>query len=338
MQHKEVDFAVSGGETELDRSIIEQIRDPLIHLLRNCIDHGVESPEARSIAGKPETARVRLSACQDQEHILITLSDDGKGIDGIKVRDSAISKGLVTEASVAGLSASEAVQLIFLPGVSTAEKVTDVSGRGVGMDIVRSNIENLGGSIRIETELGTGTSFFIRLPLTVAIIQGLLISSGGVICVLPMSGVVETLRVATEDIRTVAQREVIRLRDSIIPLLRLNTLVGSEEGRSKRRSGWLPIIVVSSGDDLIGLVVDQIMEPQEIVVKPLGSYLGDIQGIAGVTICSTGEVALILDVSHFVHQVSAVSAGLGQEMPVDTVLLVEPMDQSLEPVGSYEGQ
>jgi two-component system chemotaxis sensor kinase CheA len=185
-----------------------------------------------------------------------------------------VARGLITADVAAGLSQSECVDLIFIAGVSTAEKVTDVSGRGVGMDIVRSNIENLGGSIRVETHAGQGTAFLIRLPLTIAIIQGLLVASAGVVCVLPMSAVVETLRLPVSEIHTVARREVVRLRNRIVPLLRLNRVLGRNQMETIDEEGRQLIIVVSSGKEQVALVVDEIMEPQEIVVKPLGSYLG----------------------------------------------------------------
>jgi two-component system chemotaxis sensor kinase CheA len=293
-QQKNLDFSVEGGETELDRSIIEQIRDPLLHLLRNAVDHGVEPPGVRRSAGKPETATVKLDARQEQGNIVITLQDDGKGIDTSKLKAVSIKRGLVTEENAAAMSEADAVNLIFIPGLSTAEKATEVSGRGVGMDIVRTNIENLGGSITIETNLGKGTKFTIRLPLTVAIVQGLLISSGGATYIMPLGSVVETLTVAGADIKTINQREVIRLRDSIVPIMGLENVLGRQGSRVKLGEHNL-IVVIKAGERLAGLVVDNLMERQEIVVKPLGSYLGDIEGISGATILGDGRVALILD-------------------------------------------
>jgi two-component system chemotaxis sensor kinase CheA len=293
-QQKKLDFSVEGGETELDRSIIEQIRDPLLHLLRNAVDHGVETPDARRKAGKPETATVKLDARQEQGNIVITLQDDGKGIDTNKLRATGIKRGLITEENASSLSETDAINLIFIPGLSTAEKATEVSGRGVGMDIVRNNIENLGGSIAIETTLGQGTRFTIRLPLTVAIVQGLLISSGGATYIMPLGSVVETLTVAGTDIKTINQREVIRLRDSIVPIMGLENILGRQGSRTKLGEHNL-IVVIKAGERLAGLVVDNLMERQEIVVKPLGSYLGDIEGISGATILGDGRVALILD-------------------------------------------
>ena len=295
-QGKKLDFNMYGSETELDRSIIEQIRDPLLHLLRNSIDHGVEAPDVRLKAGKTELASVRLEARQEQGNIVITLEDDGKGIDTAKLKEISLKKGLITPENAAGMSAADAVNLIFIPGLSTAEKTTDVSGRGVGMDIVRTNIDNLGGSIAIETILGKGTKFIVRLPLTVAIVQGLLISSAGDTYIIPLASVMETLTVARADIKTINQREVIRLRDSIVPIIGLEKVLGRST-KPTRLSEHNLVVVIKAGERLAGLVVDSLMERQEIVVKPLGNYLGDVEGISGATILSDGNVALILDAS-----------------------------------------
>ena len=295
-QGKKLDFNMYGSETELDRSIIEQIRDPLLHLLRNSIDHGVEASDVRLKAGKAELAAVRLEARQEQGNIVITLEDDGKGIDTAKLKEISLKRGLITPENAAGMSAADAVNLIFIPGLSTAEKTTDVSGRGVGMDIVRTNIDNLGGSIAIETVLGKGTKFIVRLPLTVAIVQGLLISSAGDTYIIPLASVMETLTVARADIKTINQREVIRLRDSIVPIIGLEKVLGRSR-KPTRISEHNLVVVIKAGERMAGLVVDSLMERQEIVVKPLGNYLGDVEGISGATILSDGNVALILDAS-----------------------------------------
>jgi two-component system chemotaxis sensor kinase CheA len=293
-QQKKLDFSVQGGETELDRSIIEQIRDPLLHLLRNAVDHGIEAPSVRLEAGKAETACVKLEARQEQGNIVITLEDDGKGIDTARLKEIGVKRGFITEESAANMAAADAVDLIFIPGLSTAEKATEVSGRGVGMDIVRTNIENLGGSIAIDTGLGKGTRFTIRLPLTVAIVQGLLISSAGATYIMPLASVVETLTVSRSEIKSINQHEVIRLRDSIVPIMGLENVLGRQTKRAEIGEHNL-IVVIKAGERLAGLVVDDLMERQEIVVKPLGSYLGDIEGISGATILGDGKVALILD-------------------------------------------
>lgn len=299
-QKKKIDFRVVGEETELDRSLIEQVRDPLIHLLRNAVDHGVEPPDKRKAAHKPETAVICLTAEREQSHIIITVEDDGGGISADRVKESAIKKGFVSAEKATSLTDSEAINLIFMAGMSTAKKATAVSGRGVGLDIVRSNVENLSGSILLETKLGQGSKFTIRLPLTVAIVQGLLVTAGGTIYVLPLASVVETLAIKPDDIYTIQKKEIIRRLDNLIPLMRLSTIFGSQAENPESSSDNGVIVVVKAGEALVGIMVDSLMEPQEIVVKSMGKYMGDIEGIAGATILGDGRVALILDVASLV--------------------------------------
>ncbi len=295
-QHKKLDFIVEGEETELDRSIIEQIRDPLIHILRNAVDHGIELPEQRSADGKPESATVLLRAFHEQGNVIISVEDDGRGIDTDRVKEAAVRKKIVSAEEAAQLSPGEVTNLIFLPGMSTAKKATEVSGRGVGLDIVHSNVENLNGSVNLETTVGQGSKFTIRLPLTVAIMQGLLVSASGVTYVLPLVSLVQTLTVESHEIQPIRGREVIRVRDEIIPLLKLSTVMGGSEADTGESDKTL-IVVVRAGDLLLGVIVDALMERQEVVVKSMGDYLGDIEGIAGATILGDGQVALILDVA-----------------------------------------
>ncbi len=301
-QNKKLDFIVEGAETELDRTIIEQIRDPLTHLLRNGVDHGVESAEDRKAAGKSETATIRLSAYREQSHIVITVEDDGKGINPEKVKQSAIKKGLISEAKAENLSEAEAINLIFMAGMSTKEQATEVSGRGVGMDIVRANVESLGGTTTIETKEGKGSKFIIKLPLTVAIVQGFLISVGEAIYILPMGSIAETVSIGKNQIQTIRGREIIRWRESLIPLVRLNKVFNNQSDESEENDQHL-IVIVTADNCLIGLVIDELLEPQEIVVKSLGNYLGEVEGIAGATILGDGRVALILDVSSLIKMV-----------------------------------
>lgn len=300
-QKKKIDFIVSGEDTELDRSLIEQVRDPLIHLLRNAVDHGIESPEVRAAAKKPETAVIYLTAAREQSHIVIIVEDNGGGISPVKIREAAVRKGFMTQEQVDKLSDLEAINLIYKPGMSTAKKTTEISGRGVGLDIVRSNVENLGGSIVLETKPGQGTKFTIRLPLTVAIVQGLLVTSGGTVYVLPIASVVETVAIKSSDIFTIRRREIIRRLDNLIPVVRLNEKFGLGAGFTKKTSSEGVVVIAKAGDSMIGLMVDSLMEPQEIVVKSLGKYMGDIEGIAGATILGDGRVALILDVASLVR-------------------------------------
>jgi two-component system chemotaxis sensor kinase CheA len=313
-QKKKLDFIIEGEETELDRSIIEQIRDPLIHLLRNAVDHGIESPEERRAISKSETAVIRLTACHEQGHIVITVDDDGKGIDATKVVESSVKKGLITAEEAENLSESGAINLIFMAGMSTAEKATEVSGRGVGLDIVRANVESLSGSISLDTKLGLGSKFAIRLPLTVAIVQGLLISSDGVLYVMPLVSLMETLMVEPSEIQTIRGREIIRVRGEIIPILRLNEILDSEITGTENEEKKL-IVIVKADNNLLGVVVDALMERQEVVVKSLGEYLGEITGIAGATILGDGKVALILDVGSLVKMsIQKSTSNRGQEI------------------------
>ena len=294
-QGKKVEFTMEGLETELDRSIIEQIRDPLIHLLRNAVDHGVEEPEKRVADGKPPIALVRLSAFQEGGHIVISMEDDGKGIDVNAVKQKAVTNAIISADEAARLSMADAINLVFMPGFSTLEKATDVSGRGVGLDVVKTNIDKLSGSVVTESRPGEGTKFMIVLPLTLAVIQGLLVAVHGTVYVMPLASVTETLLIEQREIMTIRGRNVIRLRNNVIPLLTLDN--ASELG--KRRADHLGkcfIVVAKDGEKSIGVVVDELMEQQEFVVKPLGKFLVDIRGIAGATILGDGQVGLILDV------------------------------------------
>lgn len=311
-QKKNLNFIVEGEDTELDRSLIEQIRDPLIHLLRNAVDHGVESLEKRTAAHKPETATVRLAAYREQSHIVITVEDDGNGIAASKIKDSAVKRGLISAEEAESLSEAEAINFIFRAGMSTAEKTTEVSGRGVGLDIVRANVESLSGSVTLDTKVGQGSKFTIRLPLTVAIIQGLLVSSASVIYVLPLASVVETLTIEPWEIQTIRKKEIIRWRDSLIPLLRLNVTFDGEAMQIQDNAKDL-VVVVKVGESLVGIMVDTMMERQDIVVKSLGKYLGDIEGIAGATILGDGQVSLILDLASLARMSMQKGAGNGRQ-------------------------
>ncbi len=294
-QGKKIEFTMEGLETELDRSIIEQIRDPLIHLLRNAVDHGVEDPERRVAAGKPPIALLRLSASQEGGHIVISMEDDGQGIDVNAVKTRAVSRGVITSEEANRLSMGDAINLVFRPGFSTKEVATDVSGRGVGLDVVKTNIEKLSGSVVTESRPGEGTRFMIVLPLTLAVIQGLLVSVTDTVYVMPLASVTETLLIERREILTIRGKHVIRLRDNVIPLLALD---GSPGLRIDRTGGVDKcfIVVAKDGEKSIGVVVDELMEQQEFVVKPLGKFLVDIRGIAGATILGDGQVGLILDV------------------------------------------
>lgn len=292
---KNINLVISGEETELDRTVIDEIGDPLVHLLRNSIDHGIEMPKVREELGKDKVATVKLEARHEGNHVVIEVSDDGRGIDPQKIKEKSIAKGLVTQGEADALSDEELVQLIFRPGVSTADKVTDISGRGVGLDAVRTKIETLSGECRIITTPGKGTTFRIQLPLTLAIIQALLVRVQDEVYALPLSFIEETTSLYPQDIKNVENREVMILRGRVLPLLRLSQLVELPFISNKEEE--LLVVIVRKGGKSYGLVVDELIGQQEIVIKPLGNVLTGISGIAGATILGSGQVSLILDVS-----------------------------------------
>jgi two-component system chemotaxis sensor kinase CheA len=299
---KEVNFVIEGQDTELDRSVIEEIGDPLIHLLRNAVGHGIESPEERLKAGKPRQGFVRIRAYHQENSIVIEVEDDGQGIDVERVRAKAVEKGIVSAEAASRMTDREAINLIFAPGLSTAKTIDSVSGRGVGMDIVRNNIERLNGSISVETAKGAGTRFVVKLPLTLAIIRAQLVSVGGRIYAIPISSVQINLREPESSIKTVRGQETYVYGDRVLPIVRLSKVFGVREISSG--DGRLLIVVVRSSDEQIGLVVDKLMGQQEIVIKNLGGVLGDIHGLSGVTILGDGRLALIIDVPSLIRSVS----------------------------------
>ncbi|MGE5620291.1 MAG: chemotaxis protein CheA [Sphingomonadaceae bacterium] len=298
---KKVDFVVEGRETELDRSVIEELHDPLVHLLRNCVDHGVETPEQRVAAGKPEVGRIALSAMHRENRILLKVEDDGAGIDPDKVKAKAIEKGLLTPEAAKRLSESEAIDLIFSPGFSTAATVTDVSGRGVGMDIVRTNIEKLNGAVHVQSKVGEGTRFTLELPLTLAIIDALMVGLGDEVLAIPLVSVVETLRVRRNDIHWINKRQAIQLRGSVLPLIGLDHALGLPS--SNNDPDRVFVVAVRVGDNRYGLVVDSLLGELQVVIKSLGRQVGNIAGVTGATILGDGRVALIIDVPSLVKSV-----------------------------------
>ena len=299
MQIKPINFIIEGQETEVDRSVIEQLRDPLMHLLRNSVDHGIEPADARVAAGKPETGTVRLSAYQEKDIIIITINDDGKGIDPEAARQAAVKKNLLSAEAAADLSDSDAVNLIFASGLSTAGKVTEVSGRGVGLDVVKTNIELLNGSVTVASEIGKGTTFTVTLPLTLAIIPALLVNIGDTTCAIPLSNITETAKLEAEDIKTVRGKEVTLFRGSVLPLLRLSTIFGWETAADA--SGATYAVIVNVGGTQVGLTVDALIEQQELVIKSLDRFIAGSNGITGVSILGDGQVVLILDVVSLVR-------------------------------------
>lgn len=301
---KDVKLELLGGETELDRSVIEVIGDPLLHILRNSVDHGLEDPDTREQLGKPRQGRVLVKACHQDNHIVIEISDDGRGIDAERIRKKAVEKGLLTKDQAERLTEREALQYIFSSGFSTAAEVSEVSGRGVGMDIVRSNLQRLGGLIDLETEVGKGSRFVLRLPLTLAIIRGLLTKVGEQVIVLPLGSVVETLLVEAESIQSVNRNEVIVLRGQTLPLVRLNDMFAIQSREDSAEDGQY-VVVVGLAERRIGLAVDGLVGEKEVVIKSLSRFCGEVPGISGATILGDGNVALIADVNGIVLKESA---------------------------------
>jgi two-component system chemotaxis sensor kinase CheA len=299
---KDVRLELSGEETELDKSVIEEIGDPLVHIIRNAIDHGLESPGERQASGKPAEGVVRIGAYQEGNSIVIEVSDDGKGINVERVKQKAIEKRLISEADADRMSEGELVNLIFLPGFSTAEKITDVSGRGVGMDVVRTNINKINGSVEVRTTPGTGSTFIIRLPLTIAIIQALMVTIGAEVYAIPLQTVVETVKITREEVKTLSGSDVLNLRDQVLPLLRLRDEFKVPDTDSADSSRCY-VVVVQLGSRLLGLVVDRLPYQEEVVIKSMGPLLSGIRGMAGATITGDGKVVLILDVAEILQDI-----------------------------------
>jgi two-component system chemotaxis sensor kinase CheA len=290
---KDVSLEIVGEETELDRSVVDEIGDPLIHLIRNALDHGLEMPEERVAAGKNRMGTVVLSATHEGNQIIISIKDDGKGIDTDRLAVKALEKGLLTEEQLASMSQKEILDIIFMPGFSTKEKATDLSGRGVGMDVVKTNIKKLNGLIEVKTELGKGSEFILKLPLTLAIIQSLLVEVEEEIYSIPLSAVLETLRVDSSEFHLIGGQQVLKLRESVLPLLRLREVFGVAETAASGNSCY--VVVVGIAEKRLGLVVSRLLGQQEVAIKSLGKFLAKAPGIAGSTILGDGRVALIVD-------------------------------------------
>ena len=292
--NKKIELVIEGEETELDKSIVEEIGDPLVHIIRNSCDHGIEPPEERVAKGKPETGIVELKAYNEGNHIVIQINDDGKGLDANILKQKALEKGLITEKEADNMSDKEAFGLIFRPGFSTAAEVTNVSGRGVGMDVVKTNIEKLNGIIEIDSEIGKGTSMKLKIPLTLAIIQALLVGVQEESYAIPFASVLETVKISKEEIYTVENKSVMRLRDEVLSLVHIGDIFEVERIIDSGENAY--VVVLGLGASKLGLIVDSLIGQEEIVIKSLGEYLKGIQGIAGATIRGDGGVTLIVDV------------------------------------------
>lgn len=296
--NKQAELLIYGEDTEVDKNLIEEINDPLVHLIRNSIDHGVEKPADRVSKGKNPKGTVILSAEHEGNNIVIRVSDDGKGIDPEAIKEKAISKGFLTREKAKELSKQEAYNLIFHPGFSTAEVVTNVSGRGVGMDVVKTNVSRLRGTITVESELGKGTTIILRLPLTLAIISGMIVKAFGQTLVIPLHSVIEVIRINSKQIETIRGKEVINLRDTVLPIVGLDELISHNINGSKNSDQeWQYIVEVGIAEKRFGIKVDELVGQQEVVIKSLGDYLGKINGIAGSTIMGDGTVVIILDIN-----------------------------------------
>ena len=297
---KQIDIVIKGEETELDKTLIEEINDPLVHLVRNSVDHGIENPETRKANGKNPTGTLILSAEHEGNNIIISIEDDGKGIDPEVIKAKVVSKGLLSAEKAKDLSKQEILNLIFLPGFSTAEVVTNISGRGVGMDVVKTNVTKLRGIIHIESTPGVGTKIIIKLPLTLAIIPGMIVKVKDQSIVIPLNTVLEVLRVHRENIYSVNQKPVIKMRDSVLPLVSVEEILfGSEEIDENKI--WQYVVVVGIAEKRYGIKVDSLVGQKEVVIKSLGNYFGKVQGIAGSTIMGDGSVVMIVDVNELLH-------------------------------------
>lgn len=290
---KQVELITEGEETELDKSVVEVIGDPLVHILRNAVDHGLEPPEERRRQGKPETGRVWVRAAHKGNAVVIEVEDDGRGIDPDIMRQKGVEKGLITPEQARSMDDAAARELIFAPGFSTAAQVTDISGRGVGMDVVRTNIKELKGSVQVTSEVGKGTRFTLSLPLTLAIIDALLVRVSGHTFAIPLDAVSETTKIPKESISRVNRRDAVTLRGEVVALVHLADILGLPT--APRPDKTLPTVLIAVQDRRLGLVVDELLLRQDVVIKALGDYLGDIPGISGATILGDGRVILILD-------------------------------------------
>jgi two-component system chemotaxis sensor kinase CheA len=299
--NKQIEFEVRGSDVEVDKLIVEELSDPLMHLIRNALDHAIEPPDVRARLGKPPAGKIWLSATQKGNHVVISVEDDGAGIDERRIRDVAAQSGLGTADAIAQLSRREALNLIFVPGFSTAKRVTALSGRGVGMDVVKSNIAAMSGIIDLHTEPGKGTRFEITLPVTLAIIRALVVSSAGRTYAVPLNTVLEIVPVEPAEIRTIEMREVMSLRGATLPLVHLDRFLGA---RNPSPPGPAFVVVAGLAHERLGIVVDSLVGQQDVVVKPLGRVLAGIRGIAGATDLGNRHTVLVLDVGSVIEELA----------------------------------
>ncbi|GHP51176.1 chemotaxis protein A [Helicobacter pylori] len=305
---KSIELIIEGEETELDKSIVEEIGDPLIHIIRNSCDHGIEPLEERRRLNKPETGKVQLSAYNEGNHIVIKISDDGKGLDPVMLKEKAVEKGVISERDAEGMSDREAFNLIFKPGFSTAKVVSNVSGRGVGMDVVKTNIEKLNGIIEIDSEVGVGTTQKLKIPLTLAIIQALLVGIQEEYYAIPLSSVLETVRISQDEIYTVDGKSVLRLRDEVLSLVRLSDIFKVDAILESNSDVY--VVIIGLADQKIGVIVDYLIGQEEVVIKSLGYYLKNTRGIAGATVRGDGKITLIVDVGAMMDMAKSIKVNI----------------------------
>jgi len=345
---KQIELEISGEETELDKSIVEEIGDPLVHIIRNSCDHGIENGKARLLKGKSEVGLIQLKAYNEGNHIVIEITDDGNGLDPDILRSKAIEKGMISEREADGMSDKEAFALIFKPSLSTAKVVTNVSGRGVGMDVVKTNIEKLNGIIDVDSEVGRGTVIKLKIPLTLAIIQALLVGAQEEYYAIPLASVLETVRIPLDEIYTIEGKNVLRLRDEVLSLVRLSDIFGVKQVYEGAEHTY--VVVIGLAESKLGVVVDTLVGQEEIVIKSLGDYLQGIEGIAGATIRGDGRVTLIIDVAALMNLAKGITVDIRasaeavvktKTQPSDYVVLAVDdsamdrniMKKSMEPIG-----
>ncbi|MDT8338784.1 MAG: response regulator [Sulfurimonas sp.] len=317
--NKKIELEIFGEDTELDKSIVEEVGDPLVHIIRNSCDHGIEIPEIRAEQGKNETGTITLKAYNEGNQIVIQIDDDGKGLDVELLKKKSLEKGIITQKEAENMSDKEAFTLIFRPGFSMAAKVTNVSGRGVGMDVVKTNIEKLNGIIDIDSELGVGTSMKLKIPLTLAIIQALLVGVQEEHYAIPLASVLETVRISTDEVYTVEGRSVMRLREDVLPLVHIGDIFEVE--RILDSSEYAYVVVLGLGTSKLGLIVDTLVGQEEIVIKSLGEFLKGIEGIAGATIRGDGGVTLIVDVIAIMEMAKHVKTSARADSTSDAAML-----------------
>lgn len=347
---KNIDLLISGEETELDKSIVEEISDPLVHIIRNSCDHGIEIPEERTKIGKSEVGQVELKAYNEGNHIVIEISDDGKGLDALILKQKAIQKGLISQREADEMTDKEAFGIIFKPGFSTATNISNVSGRGVGMDVVKTNIEKLNGIIEIESEKSKGTLLKLKIPLTLAIIQALLVGAQEEYYAIPLSSVLETVRVSQDEIYTIDGKSVLRLRDEVLSLVRLADIFNVDSVLETVNEVY--VVIIGLADQKIGIIVDRLIGQEEVVIKSLGYYLKNIAGIAGATVRGDGRITLIVDVAAIMEMAKNIKVSINKlinesqvtktkNLPSDYVILAIDdsstdraiMKKSLKPLG-----